>query len=256
MPVDVLVSGEDRFWVDAIAHQLDLEDGFQVVGRVTDQSDLLRQAPFCDVVAMHYEPRSGREIDQIQKILARHPAAAVVVIGLPDSATEILMYLEAGARGYVRACDGVDRLLAVLECAPKQRMEVDGQVAAAIASRLSELRSLADELMPAVPTAASLTAREMEILECVSRGMSNQQIADELFIAVGTVKNHVHNILHKLNVRDRRQAATLIFRPPANVAPAEAGQRTETADGTLRVPTPTPQFRRSRGSAPDNRITP
>jgi DNA-binding NarL/FixJ family response regulator len=73
-------------------------------------------------------------------------------------------------------------------------------------SRVSELAQVFSEAA-AVPEAVELTPREHEVLELISQDLSNQEIADRLFIEVGTVKNHVHRILQKLNVTSRQDAA-------------------------------------------------
>jgi DNA-binding NarL/FixJ family response regulator len=76
--------------------------------------------------------------------------------------------------------------------------------------RLSGLARLFSDVENNITNATDLTARELEVLKLISEGRTNQQIAENLVIEVGTVKNHVHNILDKLNVSSRREAAAYL----------------------------------------------
>jgi len=87
---------------------------------------------------------------------------------------------------------------------------VSPQIAAAIMERLSGLARLFSDVENNITNATDLTARELEVLKLISEGRTNQQIAENLVIEVGTVKNHVHNILDKLNVSSRREAAAYL----------------------------------------------
>lgn len=256
MALEVLIAGEDRFWVDAIGHQLNLTDDLQVSDRVSSREELLAQVKYCDVVAIHHGLGLETTLETLNQLLDVSSEIAVVVVGVPNSPETIVKYLETGARGYVRACDGIEHLVEVLRGIPERRTVIGADIAALIATRLSELRDLADDLMPSVPSAAALTAREQEILECIARGESNQEIADNLFIAVGTVKNHVHNILHKLNVRDRRQAAALMVLPAANDTVGRDGAEDEALEPPAIMPTPIGQIPEAEEPCRDARTTP
>jgi DNA-binding NarL/FixJ family response regulator len=76
--------------------------------------------------------------------------------------------------------------------------------------RLSDLAHMFSEVENNVTDTTSLTARELEVLELLGKGFTNQQIAEQLVIEIGTVKNHVHSILEKLNVRTRSEAAAYL----------------------------------------------
>jgi DNA-binding NarL/FixJ family response regulator len=76
--------------------------------------------------------------------------------------------------------------------------------------RLSDLAQMFSDVENSVTDDAGLTSRELEVLELIGEGLTNQQISDQLIIEVGTVKNHVHNILDKLNVGSRGEAAAYL----------------------------------------------
>jgi two-component system nitrate/nitrite response regulator NarL len=87
---------------------------------------------------------------------------------------------------------------------------VSPQIAAAMMARLTDLAQMFTGIETNMTDTTSLTSREVEVLELISRGCTNQQIAQQLVIEVGTVKNHVHNILEKLNVSSRGEAASYL----------------------------------------------
>jgi DNA-binding NarL/FixJ family response regulator len=87
---------------------------------------------------------------------------------------------------------------------------ISPEIATLLMSRVTELVKVPHRAKPQPNTSLDLTPREREILTLIGQGFSNQQIAEQLVIEVGTVKNHVHNILHKLNVTDRQTAAAYL----------------------------------------------
>ena len=122
----------------------------------------------------------------------------------------VLRYVEAGATGYVLKDDSFEDLIETVRAARDGKVFVSPQIAAALMERLSNLARLFSDVENSVTDPTDLTSRELEVLELIGRGRTNQQIAEELVIELGTVKNHVHNILDKLNVSSRGEAAAYL----------------------------------------------
>jgi DNA-binding NarL/FixJ family response regulator len=136
------------------------------------------------------------------------PNTRTIVIGVPDCAAELLSYIEVGADGYV--CDGhtSQRLLESIRAAYRGQALIDPSIAAALMRRAGELqRQLSFATRHFLDGAATLTRRELDVLELMRLGLTNEDIAKRLFIEVGTAKNHVQSVLRKLNVNRRREAA-------------------------------------------------
>lgn len=128
----------------------------------------------------------------------------VVVLGVSeDDESEIVGYAEAGVAGYHLRSESLEDLLVLIHNVAAGGSMCSPRVAAILLRRLS---ALAAQPRPAMPELV-LTAREIQILRMLEMGMTNRDIADQLRIAVHTVKNHVHSLLTKLGVRTRVQAA-------------------------------------------------
>jgi DNA-binding NarL/FixJ family response regulator len=148
----------------------------------------------------------------IHAIVKQFDDVKIVIAGLAESQTAIVQCLEAGAAGYVLESEGVEQLMAVVGHTVVREALISPSVAAALIARVTELKRLATELngyheSDMEQQATELTEREREILALLSEGYNNREIAEALVISVGTVKNHVHNILDKLDVHTRKQAA-------------------------------------------------
>jgi DNA-binding NarL/FixJ family response regulator len=211
--IRVLLVNEFQLIGNVIAEVLEDEPDIEVIGCVTTPQSALTKVANDDVDMVMVStrlPNDGAlrltgamtEVDSSLKVLA---------LGVSENKERVLQFVEAGASGYVRKDDSVDDLIRAIRAAHKDKAEVSPKVAAALMSRVSELTDLLTMIGSGMPEDYNeLTARELEILELISKGYSNQKIADHLFIEVGTVKNHVHSILNKLDVRTREDAATYL----------------------------------------------
>lgn len=134
----------------------------------------------------------------------------LIMIGMTESKSQILEYIEAGADGYVLKEHDVDDLINRIKVTVQDKGVVSKKVARAMMERLSDLSDLFSEVEEAIGTPTDLTPREEEVLELIGKGWTNQEIAEHLHIQLGTVKNHVHSILVKLDVENRKQAAAYL----------------------------------------------
>jgi DNA-binding NarL/FixJ family response regulator len=138
------------------------------------------------------------------------PATKVLALGLTEEKKRVLRYVEAGASGYILKDDSLEDLIEIVRATQEGKVFVSPQIAAAMMERLSDLAQMFAGVENNLTDTTALTSREMEVLELISKGYTNQQIAQNLVIEVGTVKNHVHNILEKLNVSSRGEAAAYL----------------------------------------------
>ncbi len=205
--VRIVVVADDRLWIDAIAVTLARHPDFSVVGKLTDPERAETVAASSDVILVHHnlqDPGAERVVRNIHNV---DEDIGIIVVGVPETSATLVRYFEAGATGYVRSDDPLDKLISVIEEASRGETSVDREIAAVLVDRLADLHRVLDEVTPTLPDNANLTPREETVLTLIAEGKTNLEIANELFIEVGTVKNHVHSILQKLNVGDRQQAA-------------------------------------------------
>jgi DNA-binding NarL/FixJ family response regulator len=131
-------------------------------------------------------------------------------MGLSENYQQIESYIEAGADGIVNRDDSVDDLVDHIRASYHDKALLSPKVAYRLMSKVAEFSQLLEDIDVGIDEISQLTPREREILELISKGQSNQEIADQLFIELGTVKNHVHSILKKLNVNSRVDAAAYL----------------------------------------------
>jgi DNA-binding NarL/FixJ family response regulator len=207
--IRVLLVNEIRLIGNVIASALEDESDVEIVGGVTSLDEALALAPKSDVVLVSTRLPEGGALKLTSAIAEAHPSVKVLVLGLAETKGQVLQYVEAGAAGYVLKDDSVGDLLSCIRAAQSGEALVSPNIAAALMSRVGELAQLFADIESGLSEAADLTPREREILELIGQGLTNQEIADRLVIEVGTVKNHVHNILQKLEVGNRQDAAAL-----------------------------------------------
>jgi len=166
---------------------------------ITGLNDILGTRP--DVVVVDMGAREA--LDLVRALRRAMPAARVVAFGVDESEAEVLACAEAGVAGYVCRDSTVDALLDIVRRTANDELVCSPRIAASLFRRIA---SLAER---AVTPADALTLREQQVLALIREGLGNKEIADQLRISLATVKNHVHNVLEKLHVTRRAQAARI-----------------------------------------------
>lgn len=205
--IRVLLVNDIELTCNLIAAVLEDEEDMQVVGCTGSPTDTLDRVSGVDVALV--SPRLGSEpsLALVSKIKEQAHGVKVLMLGLTETQEQILPYVQAGASGYVLPDDSVDDLLHRIRSATANKAVVSPEIAAALIERIGELARESSVPIVAEDITADLTPRELEVLYLIDEGLTNQEIAEHLVIEVGTVKNHVHNILQKLDVTNRRAAA-------------------------------------------------
>jgi DNA-binding NarL/FixJ family response regulator len=188
---------------------LDLHDDLEVVGEAADGAAALEAtaalAP--DVVVMDLLMPGVDGVTATAEIKARHPTVEVVAITSFVEEDRIAAAIEAGASGVLLKDAEADDLAAAIRSARNGDVYFDPAVAAIVARRLRTGGARASADAHTEATLSGLTARERDVLACLARGMSNRAIAEELGMAERTARTHVSNILSKLGLTSRTQAA-------------------------------------------------
>jgi DNA-binding NarL/FixJ family response regulator len=210
--IRILLVNEIQLISNVIAVALEDETDLHVIGQATSVDEALAFIINNDVdVALVSTRLPDQGALQFTRSLSKsNSQIKVIVLGLNEVKEQILPFVEAGAVGYLLKDDSVQHMIECIRNAQENQAIVSPKMAAVLMSRVVELARLLAEIKPAVYETNGLTPREMEVLSLIEKGMSNQEIADRLFIEVGTVKNHVHSILEKLEVGSRNDAAAYL----------------------------------------------
>ena len=206
--IKILLINEIQLISNVIAASLEDEPDIHIAECVSSIEDGLRiiQEQEIDVVLVSIRLPNRGALQFTKKVTMDNPETKVLVLGLSEDKKQIIQFVEAGASGVVSRDDSITELLETIRAANNEKAFVSPELASALMHRLSEVTRLLMDCSDSYPDDANLTPRELEILEMIGNKMTNQQIADELMIEVGTVKNHVHNILDKLGVHSRKDA--------------------------------------------------
>ena len=211
-PINLLIVNEIRLMGNVIVAALEDEPDINVVACVTTYEEALQVIREREVdvalVSTRLPDHGGLRLTNAISDIA--PSTKVLALGLTEEKKRVLRYVEAGAAGYVLKDDSLEDMIEIVRATQEGKVFVSPQIAAAMMERLSDLAQMFAGVENNITDTTALTSREVEVLELISKGFTNYQIAQHLVIEVGTVKNHVHNILEKLNVSSRGEAAAYL----------------------------------------------
>ena len=202
----VAVVAETRLFRDGVADTLRRHD-VEIVGAAATGREALECVHSLrpDVVLLDMARIESAET--LRALTTAVPTTKVVALAVPEVEAHVIACAEAGIAGYVPREGSVADLIATIESVASGETLFSPRMAAGLLRRLAALAAERDP-----DGDPRLTARETEIAELIADGLTNKEIAQRLFVEVATVKNHVHNILEKLNVRRRGEAAARVRR--------------------------------------------
>ena len=213
VPIKVLLVIEVRLIANIFASVLGDEPDIEATGCVATLEDALDflQTQKADVVLVSVGLPNQDALKLTRTIMESSPSTKVVALGLSEEDHhDTLRYVEAGAAGYILKDSSLKELIEVIRLAQKGEAQISTRMAGAMMDRLFRLARMFSAVENKIDGDVRLTSRELEVLQSISEGLTNQEIAARLVVEVGTVKNHVHRILEKLNVSSRQEAASYL----------------------------------------------
>lgn len=205
--VNVLIVNQANLVCNLLAIVLREEPDISVIGTATSVDEAIERADECDIMLVDSELPDEGALALAKEVGRNRSKTHVLITGVDKKPKTILKYIEAGASGYVLKEFSVKELVEQIRSLPEGQTFADPEIVAELMGRLSELADMCADQEILQKGLETLSPREEEVLELLSQGKSNADIGEALHIEVGTVKNHVHNILTKLGVANRRQAA-------------------------------------------------
>lgn len=201
----VVVAAAVRLFREGLADVLGREPAIEVAGTAADAAEIEERVAELEADLLLADASLLSEA-RVLRLRGRYPALKIVALGAFDEPDEVVAYAEAGVQGFVTREQALDELVRTLESVVRGEMHCAPHVAAALLHRVAATAGRRASGRGA--TVTRLTARELEIVDLLADGLSNKEIARRLSIEVPTVKNHVHNILEKLEVRSRFDAGS------------------------------------------------
>jgi len=206
--IRVLLVDDQTLVRQGICLLLEIEPDIQVVGQAANGREALQQVEALrpQVVLMDVRMPEMDGVEATRALSARFPEIGVIILTTFEDADIVFEGLKAGERGYLlKDISSEEMAQAVRRVAAGQAL-IQPSLTRKVLEEFSRLAAAAEN-PPARPALAEpLTEREREVLQALARGCSNREIAQQLVITEGTVKNHVSNLIAKLEVRDRTQA--------------------------------------------------
>lgn len=198
-----------RFYSEGLARFLTTVEGLTVEGTAAsaDETLLLIRERKVDMVLL--DVIQGDDLSAVRELRAA-ASPRIVVLGLPEVESEVIACAEGGIAGYVTCEASLEDIVTIIQMAARDELICGPHLAGTLLRHIGTLAAERRESVGRESVGGNLTARELEIVRLIDRGLQNKQIAHELQIELPTVKNHVHHILEKLHVRRRTEAAALL----------------------------------------------
>ena len=205
--IKLLIISKNPLVSNLLASYLADEPGVEVIRTAAAIQEVISGPQDFEMLLINAELPDRGALELAEFYSSRKPAPHLLVFNLANSRSQILEYIEAGIDGYLLKDQSIDHLVEIILLISEDKTFISPKIAAAVMKRLNTLANLMVQFQSLVDFTDSLTLREEEVLHLLSAGKTNQEIADELVIALGTAKNHVHSIFQKLNVKNRQEAA-------------------------------------------------
>lgn len=204
--IRVMLVDDQQLIRQGIAILLGTEPDMNVVGQAENGRNALDIVDECqpDVILMDVRMPVMDGVAATREIAKNHPDVAVIILTTFDDDEYIFEGLRAGAHGFLLKDISSDEMAEAIRTVASGGGLIQPSITRRVVAEFSRLAS--EDSKDHVELADPLTERELEVLQLMAQGFSNQEIAEKLFISRGTVKNHVSNLLGKLDVRDRTQA--------------------------------------------------
>ena len=210
--IRVLIADDQALFRRGLCVVLGTEEHIAVVGEADTGEAAVAQAKELkpDVVLMDVRMPGINGIEAARRIRDLRPGTKILMLTVSDDEEDLYEAIKAGVNGYLLKEISVEEVAEAIRAVAQGQSLISPSMASKLLTQFNVLARKAEERQQYPPPA--LTSRELEVLKLVSKGMSNREIADVLFISENTVKNHVRNILEKLHLHSRMEAVIYAVR--------------------------------------------
>jgi DNA-binding NarL/FixJ family response regulator len=211
-PIRVLVVDDHALFRRGLQMVLEQEADIEVVGEAGDGAEAVERATDAmpDIVLMDVRMPKRGGIDACTAIKDAVPSAKIIMLTISDEEADLYDAIKAGASGYLLKEISIEEVAAAIRAVNEGQSLISPSMASKLLTEFASMIKRTDDRQQ-VPT-PRLTDREMEVLKLVAKGLNNRDIAKQLFISENTVKNHIRNILEKLQLHSRMEAVVYAVR--------------------------------------------
>jgi DNA-binding NarL/FixJ family response regulator len=213
-PIRTMIVDDHALFRRGLEMVLEEEADIELAGQASDGTEAIEKAAefLPDVVLMDIRMPRSSGIEACRAMKEAAPSAKIVILTISDEEEDLFEAIRAGASGYLLKDIPLDDVADAVRAVHGGQSLINPSMAAKLLTEFAALARRDEEERAQEVPAPRLTEREMQVLKLVARGMNNRDIAKELFISENTVKNHVRNILEKLQIHSRMEAVMVAVR--------------------------------------------
>jgi DNA-binding NarL/FixJ family response regulator len=213
-PIRVLIVDDHALFRRGLEMVLDEEPDIELVGQASDGAEATQRAAesLPDIVLMDIRMPRSSGIEACRAMKEAAPSTKIVMLTISDEEEDLFEAIREGASGYLLKDIPLDEVADAVRAVHGGQSLISPSMAGKLLTEFATLARRGEDQPPQPVPAPKLTDREMEVLKLVAKGMNNRDIAKELFISENTVKNHVRNILEKLQIHSRMEAVMIALR--------------------------------------------
>jgi DNA-binding NarL/FixJ family response regulator len=213
-PIRAMIVDDHALFRRGLEMVLEEEQDIELVGQASDGAEAVEKAAesLPDVVLMDIRMPRSSGIEACRAMKEAAPSAKIVILTISDEEEDLFEAIRAGASGYLLKDIPLDEVADAVRAVHGGQSLINPSMAGKLLTEFATLARRGDGERAQELPAPRLTEREMQVLKLVARGMNNRDIAKELFISENTVKNHVRNILEKLQIHSRMEAVMVAVR--------------------------------------------
>ena len=213
-PIRTMIVDDHALFRRGLEMVLDEEPDIELVGQASDGAEAVEKAAesLPDVVLMDIRMPRSSGIEACRAMKEAAPSAKIIILTISDEEEDLFEAIRAGASGYLLKDIPLDEVAEAVRAVDGGQSLINPSMAGKLLTEFATLARRDGEARAQEVPAPKLTDREMQVLKLVARGMNNRDIAKELFISENTVKNHVRNILEKLQIHSRMEAVMVAVR--------------------------------------------
>ena len=209
-PIRVLVVDDQELFRRGLTMLLAVEPGLEVVGEAGDGAEgaTLAESAAPDVVLLDVRMPKKSGIEACLAIKESVPSAKIIMLTVSDEEADLYESVKNGASGYLLKDSSIEEVAQAVRVVNEGQSLISPSMAVKLIDEFKQMSKPEREQGPAL----RLTERELEVLRLVAKGLNNREVAKQLFISENTVKNHVRNILEKLQLHSRMEAVMYAMR--------------------------------------------